>query len=163
MTTSRGSAHTVATIALMTLLFTASALAQSTPRPPLGPGSFSFEGMGRIKQITEVAPFEDIVPPNEVRIRNIGNVALTLSYWNAEDHGAWETLTVPSGAIRTLTCSRCASSVTVSFNNGKETKQLPIPLGSDYTLQWSYQQSVWDFAPTPSREDRPLGNPSPQG
>jgi hypothetical protein len=121
-------------------------------RAPLAPGDFQDF---RPPQEALVPPFTYVpIPSDEVDIRNIGNAELTFSYWDAEDNGAWHTLAIEPGQTISVQCPKCKQTITISFHNGKETKEQPVPLGNEFQLRWSSQQNVWDLAPSPSQRGR---------
>ena len=110
------------------------------PRDPLFPGWRNLEAM--------LPPSnESPVDVDAVRIANLGNVTLSLSYWDAE--GNWRTVSLASGQTTNVSCPKCGPTITVAYHNGKEGKTFSAEAGKSYVLNWSSDQKEWQFKLSP--------------
>ena len=88
---------------------------------------------------------------DKVAISNIGNAALNISYLE----GDWKSVQIPSGQYVTIASQSTALSV--SFNDGVETKSLVLNRGTTYALYWNTGLSRWAIAPYDEVGRRPGG------
>jgi hypothetical protein len=86
-----------------------------------------------------------------VSIANISTVGLSILYL---DGGAWKTIQIPSGQYVTLSQG---TDLSVSFNDGVETKSVTLNRGMTYALYWNSELNRWAFAPYDEVARRPSG------
>jgi hypothetical protein len=77
-----------------------------------------------------------------VTIANIGTVALSILYL---DGGAWKTIQIPSGQYVTLPSQ--GIELSISFNDGAETKTVTLKRGTTNALYWNSGLNRWSIAP----------------
>ena len=131
------------------LVFVNSALAEDSPAPrrPVGPQGRIMELQTPAHDLIPISP--QLVPTDGIRIQNVGDQQLFISYWDAE--ASWKTVSIDPGRPTELLCRKCGGQFTVAFHNGKEPKQIKVPSGNTYILGWSEQGSVWVLTSSPSR------------
>ena len=88
---------------------------------------------------------------DKVAISNIGNSALNISYLD----GDWKSVQVPSGQYIAIPSE--STGLSVSFNDGVETKSLVLNRGTTYALYWSAGLNRWAIAPYDEVARRPSG------
>jgi len=95
----------------------------------------------------------DMVDQNadKVAISNIGNATLSISYLE----GDWKTVQIPSGQYVTIPSQ--STGLSVSFNDGVETKSLVLNRGTMYALHWNAELNRWDIRPYDEVARRPTG------
>jgi hypothetical protein len=95
----------------------------------------------------------DMVNQNaeKVAISNIGNAALNISYLEGE----WKSVQIPSGQYITIPSE--STGLSISFNDGVETKSLVLNRGSTYALYWNSGLNRWAIAPYDEVARRPSG------
>lgn len=127
-------------VAFLTLLLSASASLAGEPPPPrpsIGP---------RTNEMLPPpdAPFATTNPvgSDTVRIQNIGNQQLFVSYWDPTA-SAWKSMGVNSGLSAEIVCSACAGTISVAYHDGKTQRSVKTKTGSVYLLGWSEQQGAW--------------------
>jgi hypothetical protein len=125
------------------------ALAEDSPAPrrPIGPQGRVMELQTPSHDMISVNP--QPVPTDGIRIQNVGDQQLFISYWDAES--SWKTVSIDPGRPTELLCRRCGGLFTVAFHDGKEPKQIKVPSGGTYILGWSEQGNVWVLTSSPSR------------
>jgi hypothetical protein len=92
-----------------------------------------------------LVPRPFVVDPGNVAISNYGTKTLTFSYWDGES--AWATVQLNPGATTQVACAKCGQTVTISFHDGKQTRQVEGTKGKQYVLYWNAAQQAWDFKP----------------
>jgi hypothetical protein len=95
----------------------------------------------------------DMVDQNadKVAISNIGNATLNISYLE----GDWKTVQIPSGQYVTIPSQ--STGLSVSFNDGVETKSLVLNRGTMYALHWNAELNRWAILPYDEVARRPTG------
>jgi hypothetical protein len=123
------------------MISTGIAQIQESPKPrmPVGPA----QSNSMLPPANEAIPRSISVPRDRVRVQNVGNQTLTISYWDPE--GSWRTLSVRSAISSDLVCEKCGTTITIAFNNGKTNKVVQARSGNTYILGWSRQLGVWDM------------------
>jgi hypothetical protein len=109
------------------------------PRFPMGPHAIDASAMFP-PNLNLQAGFP---PSDRIRIQNLGNQTLSLSYWDAES--TWKPISVVPGQATDVICLRCGSTITIAFHNGNESKLVPITTGNLYVLSWSNSLKLWDL------------------
>jgi hypothetical protein len=105
------------------------------PRPPIGP------------RVNEMFPPGGLtLSPNPlgsdtVRIQNVGDQQLFLSYWDAVS--TWKTLSIDAGRSTDIVCAKCAGTININYHDGKAQRAVKTQTGSVYLLGWSDQQGAW--------------------
>ena len=80
-------------------------------------------------------------PERREAISNIGNATLNISYLE----GDWKTVQIPSGQYVTIPSQ--STGLSVSFNDGVETKSLVLNRGTMYALHWNAELNRWAILP----------------
>jgi hypothetical protein len=75
-----------------------------------------------------------------VNISNIGTAALNISYLD----GVWKAIQIPSGQYLSLPCED--TGLSISFNDGAETKSTALSRGTNYALYWNAGTNRWAIA-----------------
>ena len=83
------------------------------------------------------------IAKDRVRIHNLGNKTLALSYWDAIS--AWQTVLIPAGQDLDVICASCGATINLAFHNGKENKTIRASSGNLYALSWSGQTAEWEL------------------
>ena len=86
-----------------------------------------------------------------VAISNIGNATLSISYLE----GDWKTVQIPSGQYVSIPSQ--STGLTISFNDGVETKSLILNRGTMYALHWNAELKRWAIRPYDEVARRPSG------
>jgi hypothetical protein len=76
---------------------------------------------------------------DKVVIANIGNAALNISYLE----GDWKSVQIPSAQYVTIPSQ--STGLSVSFNDGVETKSRVLDRGATYALYWNAGLNRWDI------------------
>jgi hypothetical protein len=118
-----------------------------TVRPPLASGSNTLSDRDLSQAPKELlGPLRTIVestPSDAVRILNIGNTKLTISYWDGT--GNWHDIPISSAGYEDIRCAACKENINVVFNNGRAEKAARTAIGNAYQLYWSNDQQAWDI------------------
>jgi hypothetical protein len=125
------------------------------PRPPIGPRTLEMRGSDRELDMRPLmvpqpepprfsAPISLPVPDDRIRVFNIGNKQLHISYWDGQS--AWQNVAVDAGQTTEVACSKCAGTVNVAFHNGKENVSAEAKVGNTYYLSWSGRTGTWIFS-----------------
>ena len=95
----------------------------------------------------------DMVDQNadKVAISNLANTALKISYLE----GDWKSVEVLPGQYVIIPSQ--STGLSVSFNDGVETKSLVLNRGSTYALYWNSGLNRWAIAPYDEVARRPSG------
>lgn len=83
-------------------------------------------------------------PKDGVRILNIGNTKLTISYWDGI--GNWHDLAISPAGYEDLRCPACKENINVVFNTGRADKAARTVVGNAYQLYWSNERQSWDIS-----------------
>ena len=89
---------------------------------------------------------------DKVAISNIGNATLNISYLEEED---WKTVQIPSGQYVIIPSQ--STGLSVSFDDGVETKSLVLNRGTMYALHWNAELNRWAILPYDEVARRPTG------
>src|SRR5688500_1895099 len=82
------------------------------------------------------------VAADRVRVQNVGNQALGLSYFDGQ---AWQNITVGAGQTLDVPCARCGATIHLAYHNGREVKRVEAAAGNSYVLSWSSRDSAWEL------------------
>jgi hypothetical protein len=130
--------------ALATILTDAAIAEPPTPRQPIGPAPMNEMLPPMMPRRPGVGvPQQSPLPPDRIRVVNIGDQKLFISYWDGES--AWKAVPIDAGASTEVACPKCAGTITVAYHNGKENKSIKAKGGDTYILGWSTQAGIWVF------------------
>jgi hypothetical protein len=103
------------------------------PRPSIGP---------RVNEMfppAGAALSPKSVGSNAVRIQNVGDRQLFLSYWDA----AWKSVSIDAGTSTDIVCAKCAGTININYHDGRVQRAVTTQTGSVYLLGWSDEQRAW--------------------
>src|SRR5436853_3403041 len=123
-------------VSLFALAVEAMAGEPPPPRPSIGP------------RVNEMFPPGDAplanpspIGSDTVRIQNVGDRQLSLSYWDAVS--AWKTVAIDAGRSAESLCSKCLGTISIDYHDGKVQRSVKTRSGNIYLLGWSDQQGAW--------------------
>jgi hypothetical protein len=120
-----------------------------TPRAPVGPQSREMlpdrsDSQGGINTRGSTAnnTLINTVPPDRVRIQNIGDQTLSLSNWDGQ---SWRTSSIGAGQTLDIVCVPCGTTINIAFHDGREVRTVPSTTGTTYVLGWSQSAGAWNL------------------
>jgi hypothetical protein len=140
----------VSSAVLVALVIADAAIAgePSAPRQPIGPSSRVPE-MQMLPPHYSANPQPSLLPEDRIRVVNIGDQQLFISYWDGES--SWRATSIDAGGSRDVVCPKCAGTITVAYHNGKVNQSVKAKGGSTYVLGWSAQAGAWILTSSATR------------
>jgi hypothetical protein len=132
-------------LAVLVLVDAAIAGEAPTPRQPIGPNPPTILEMLPRQSRDFGSQFPTPVPPDRIRIVNIGDQQLFVSYWDGDS--TWQPVSIDSGRWTDVVCPKCAGTIRVAYHNGRKNESVNAMRGATYVLSWSAQAGVWIFTP----------------
>lgn len=117
-----------------------------TPRASIGPTPI-------IREMIPAAanPLHQVLQStaaDRIRIVSIADQQLFISYWDGD---AWRQEIVEAKKFKDISCPKCADTITIAFNDGKDTKSVKVRTGTTYLLGWSEQAGAWVLTSSTNR------------